>query len=145
MLSGHAECAVTLLEHGATIADNCMGGNSWTLVQYVAHHQPKDIVRLLQIIQSLKEQRLSASSRSVHNGQLNSTESLFTILLGDSEFLGDGLQGSENTKCQLDAGRLRLTHYHCAVGEGEDDSPYLCLDNHESCSHDHHSRERTGY
>lgn len=62
VLNGHAECAVTLLKHGATVTDNCksIGRNNWTLVQYAAHHGAKNVVRLL--IQRLKEQRMRSVS-----------------------------------------------------------------------------------
>lgn len=62
VLNGHADCAVTLLQHGATVTDNCksIGRNNWTLVQYAAHHGAKEVVRLL--IQRLQEQRMGSST-----------------------------------------------------------------------------------
>lgn len=62
VLNGHADCAVTLLEHGATVTDNCksIGRNNWTLVQHAANHGAKDVVRLL--VQRLQEQRMGSSS-----------------------------------------------------------------------------------
>lgn len=65
VLNGHADCAVTLLEHGATVTDNCksIGRNNWTLVQYAAHHGAKEVVRLL--IQRLQEQRMGSTTFSV--------------------------------------------------------------------------------
>lgn len=64
VLNGNAECAVTLLKHGAMVTDNCkgIGRNNWTLVQYAAHHGAKDVVRFL--IQRLKEQRMGLSDMS---------------------------------------------------------------------------------
>lgn len=62
VLNGHANCAITLLKHGAFVTDNCktIGRNNWTLVQYAANHGAKDVVRLL--IQRLKEQRKGISN-----------------------------------------------------------------------------------
>lgn len=122
VLNGHAECAVTLLEHGAFVSDNCktIGRNNWTLVQYAAHHGAKDVVRLL--IQRLQEQNTGGppvSSSPKHESAIlsgSSTNRNYTDV--------EGLNGEYQP-------HTHAVEQCASVDYIEDDCEYM----HEKCPH----------
>ncbi|CDF39250.1 unnamed protein product [Chondrus crispus] len=137
VLNGHAECAVTLLNHGATVTDNCkgIGRNNWTLVQYAAHHQAKDVVRLL--IQRLKEQRMNASTISTHIGEPNTAA---TSATGVSQGVVDrsDISAPNGSTIPLPLEEKERLSYHFPGDAEIDDSSYFATDEHGSFQHHYH-------
>lgn len=126
VLNGHAECAVTLLEHGAVVTDNCksIGRNNWTLVQYAAHHGAKDVVRLL--VQRLQEQRTGISHvSSVRPGGPFDLSSASNVRAFEDV---EDVNGIYKTHANVDG---ECTHVDYL---GEDDE---CDHIHDSCQHHH--------
>lgn len=131
VLNGHADCAVSLLEHGAIVTDNCksIGRNNWTLVQYAASNGAKDVVRLL--IQRLKEQRtnspLQRENASYASAKYPTTEPpAIQIAAVEGQKMNGNAIGHYERNPNID--------YIAANGTAREDLRCTC---HESCLHHH--------
>eukprot|EP00177_Eucheuma_denticulatum_P002987 GFKZ01005374.1.p1 GENE.GFKZ01005374.1~~GFKZ01005374.1.p1 ORF type:complete len:2130 (-),score=277.76 GFKZ01005374.1:64-6453(-) len=126
VLNAHAECAITLLKYGARVTDNCktIGRNNWTLVQYAAHHQEKELVRLL--IQRLKDQRTGTGTET--NSSEIASEPATATANGEESFSSVNPPGGiPCSSCDLET---RGAHSFRIDGEEADQSAYMPLQEH---------------